>query len=677
MNKIKDIYERRVLHEFQRFVLSRDSTNIRENIYKNMIMNTIYIYSSTDGTLDYEEIKKYIQKDYPIKRLPEIHLDSAIEFLVDDGSVIPINKKFSLSQPIKNKIKKEIKESEEDQNKVIESIENVLKEKLPSIKPHQISLITNNLNLILAESFANNGTITAKILTQSSDSMSKLKSLSGFEKNYCTKILDVVSKEHHNKLDEIFHEMFSNPSEEFSEYLFSMAQSYVYLGVLNIDPQLKNIQKISWSKKKIYLDTNALLHLLFAASPMHDTIHTLVKLTHELGASIFITEKTAVEYEQFIENSKEKYRTITFRPKYASAYDDVRSENPFLSTYMVALSTNSKISLETFSKPFDEYDKLIDSQYNMAIEELDKTIDLESEETSRLKVHLTTNSPWKSNVVVTHDAYNILLVRKLRESGADETGPVAWLLTTDNALGRSEQDTFGKKLPYASVTPDIWLQIISPFVSPTLTIKERSLAFAKLLSTRFKSHKMDMEDFNSFLTLFMDDSKFKVEHLRIIMGNDFVKEKVHELTESISKGEEITFEKFEPIMRKGLASVEDDYNQKFADSSEEHSLEMKKVQKELDEMKQEIDTLKIEKESAEQTAGTFKSQKESAEIEVTKTKSATRFIILAIIVSAIIDIIVFSVLISIPDFLLHYSVIVTIALMGLEAKIIFEIPKRI
>jgi len=676
MTKSVDTDQRRVLHEFQRFVLSRTSTNVRDDLYRDMIINTVYAYSSTDGTLSHTELKKYLQKDYPLKNLPELHINSAIEHLVGEGSIALVNEKLSLSQPIKNKIKKETKESEEEQEKILAYIENTLREKIPLIKDHQISLITNNLHLILAESFANNGTTTAKILTQSGDSMSELKSLSGFEDNYCTKILNVVSKEHHNKLDEVFHELFSNPSEEFSKYLFSMSQGYVYLGVLNIDPQFQKIQKLSWSKKNIYLDTNALLHLLFPSSVMHETIHTLVKLTQELGANVMITEKTAAEYEQFLENSKDKYGSIRFRPKYASAYDDARAENPFLSTYVNALKKDSKLTLNIFSKAFEEYDKLIEAQYNMSIEDIDKTIDLESEETSRLKVHLTIHGPWKSNAVVTHDAYNILLVRKLRESGSDETGPVAWLLTTDNSLGRSERDTFGKELPYASVTPDIWLQIISPFVSPTLTIKERSIAFSKLLSSRFKSHKMDLEDFNVFLTMFMDDSKFNVEHMKIIMGNDFVKEKVHELTEEISQGKEITFEQFEPIMRKGLAAVEDDYNQKFADSAQEHSSEINKVHREIDELKEEIDTLKEEKTAVEKTAGELKSKKEIAEVEIIKTKSSLKYIVFTLIISAIVDIALVYFLSNLPNFPIYYVILAIIAVMGLEAKIIFEIPKH-
>lgn len=671
-----DVNERRVLHEFQRFILSRTSTSVRDDLYKNIIVNTIHAYSSTDGTLSYGELKKCIQKDYPLKNLPEIHIDNAIEYLVGEGNIVLVNEKLSLSQPIKNKIKKEIKESEEEQEKFLSYIENILQEKIPVIKSQQISLITNNLHLILAESFANNGTTTAKILTQSSDGMSELKSLSGFEENYCTKILNVVSKEQHNKLDEIFHDLFSNPSEEFSRYLFSMAQSYVYLGVLNIDPQFQQMQKLSWSKKNIYLDTNALLHLLFTSSQMHETIHTLVKLTRELGANVMITEKTAIEYEQFLENAKEKYGSVRFRPKYASAYDDARSENPFLSTYMNALKKDSNLTLNVFSKAFEEYDKLIESQYNMSIEDIDKTIDLDSEETSRLKVHLTIHGPWKSNAVVTHDAYNILLVRKLRESGSDETGPVAWLLTTDNSLGRSERDTFGKELPYASVTPDIWLQIISPFVSPTLTIKERSIAFSKLLSSRFKSHKMDLEDFNVFLTMFMDDSKFNANHIRIIMGNDFVKEKVHELTEDLSHGKEITFEQFEPIMRKGLAAVEEDYNQKFADSAQEHSSEMNKVHHEIDGLKEEIETLKKEKAIVERTAGELKSEKDTAEVEVIKTKSNLKYIVLTLIVSAIVDFALAYFLNTLSDFPIYYIVLAVLGAMGLEAKIIFEIPKH-
>ena len=48
------------------------------------------------------------------------------------------------------------------------------------------------------------------------------------------------------------------------------------------------------------------------------------------------------------------------------------------------------------------------------------------------------------------------------------------------------------------------------------------------------------------------NSKLSIYGLSWVMI--LLKKKVHELTESISKGEEITFEKFEPIMRKGLGS---------------------------------------------------------------------------------------------------------------------------
>ena len=672
-----DTNQRRILHEFQRFVLSRTSTNVRDDLYKDMIINTIYAHSSTDGILSHIDLKNHLQEDYSLKNLPELHICNAIECLVGEGNIILINEKLSLSQLIKNKLKKDIKESKEEQEKILSNIKNILQEKIPLIKSHQISLIANNLHLILAESFANNGTTTAKILTQSPDGMSELRSLSGFEENYCKKILNVISKEHHNKLDEILHDLFSNPSEEFGKYLFSMAQGYVYLGVLNIDPQFQKIQKLSWSKKKIYLDTNALLHLLFPSSTIHETIHTLVKLTQELGANIMITKETAIEYEQFLEYSKKKYDSIRYRPKYTSAYGDTHSENPFLLTYIAALKKDPRLTLNIFSKAFEEYDKLIESQYNMSIEDTDKAIDFDSEEMSRLKVHLTTNSPSKSNKVVTHDAYNILLVRKLRESGSDETGPVAWLLTTDNSLGRSERDTFGKELPYASITPDIWLQIISPFVSPTLTIKERSIAFSKLLSSRFKSHKMDLEDFNVFLTMFMDDSKFDVEHIRIIMGNDFVKEKTHQLAKEISQGKEITFEQFEPIMRKGLAAVVDDYNQKFADSTQEHTSKMNIVHHKIDELEEEIETLKEDKTTAEKFADELKFDKKIVKDEIIKTKSSFKYIVITLIVSAFVDVIVFSFLNTIPDFPVYYIPLILIGMMGLQTKIIFEIPKHV
>ena len=87
--------------------------------------------------------------------------------------------------------------------------------------------------------------------------------------------------------------------------------------------------------------------------------------------------------------------------------------------------------------------------------------------------------------------------------------------------------------------------------------------------------------------------------------------------------------------------------------------------------------MKIEKESAEKTAGILKSEKESIETEVIKSKSTTKFIVLAIIVSAIIDIVVFFVLWSMSDIPVYVSIVVIVGLLGVEAKVVMGIPKRL
>ena len=141
--------------------------------------------------------------------------------------------------------------TDELESKLKETISKSLKEKIPGITNQQIDLIINNLAIVLGTTFANYGSVAAKIIGEGLEGMTELKKSTAFQEIYKQKILKIIPVIYHKDLDKLFNDLFSNPSEEFSEYLFSMAQSYVILEILNIDPELKNMQKMSWSKKNI------------------------------------------------------------------------------------------------------------------------------------------------------------------------------------------------------------------------------------------------------------------------------------------------------------------------------------------------------------------------------------------------------------------------------------------
>ncbi len=604
-------------------------------------------------------MKNHLETDYNITKIPDLHLKNAIDNLTEAGVLSIINQKLDISQVKRNEIKKSLKETRDLENQIKDDILKSLHEKIPSISTQQCELILEKLSILLGTTFARYGTTSARILTEGMHKLTELKKQKGFQEIYQNTLLSIISEDLRDDLDKFFNEYFGNPDEKVSIYLFSRAQSYVYFKILNLDPDLQSFQKDAWAKKYIYLDTNTFMDLIFEDSTSHNTIETIIAETQNLGAQILITEKTAIEFESSIENSKRKYNNFRVNPKFTSTYKNAQKTSQFLSTYSHELLKNPKLTMETFYKRYQEFKSLMDSKYNIILEELDKDIDLEDEDALRLKTQILNFGIYKNSELVNHDAYNILRVHKLRDNKPDVTGHKTWLLTTDYGLPRAERGRYGQDFIYASVTPEIWLQMISPFVAPETTINNRSIAFTKLLSSNFKSHKIPLEDLSNLLSIFWNTEGIDQKHLEIIIGNDFIKEHLLEMRESLDKGEEISLAKFEPMMKKGLELIQEDFDKKIDDTSSEHKKEMGKMQTTIDELNQMIQKLSDDKTKTEG--------------ESIKIKSSFKYVILAIIGSIVVDIVFYLGLNSIPNFEIQYVIIPIIGLIGIESTIIFKL----
>jgi predicted nucleic acid-binding protein len=655
-------YNKQKLLELQRFVLDRKTTNTRIELYEHMITTTILQHEDNEGTITYNDLKKNIEEDFGIKNIPDLHLKEAINILVEKDDVSMINHKLNLSQVKRNEIKKNLKEMCDLEDKIRTNLFQALQKSIPSISEQQCKKILENLSILLGTTFAKYGSTAARILTEGINRISKLKKQNGFQDMYEKQILSIVSKDVRNNLDEFFNEFFGNPTEEVAKFLFSRAQSYVYFEILNLDPDLQIFEKESWSQKQIYLDTNALMDLIFEGSTLHNTIETLVKETQRLGASIIVTNKTGDEFRASIENSKNKHHNFRVKTKFASFYENAQRQSQFLSTYSHELIKNPKLTIGTFFKRYQEFESIADSKYGITLEETDKEIDLDSEEAVRLKAQISTYAMYKPPELVNHDTYMILRVHKLRDKKTDLTGHKAWMLTTDHSLPVAERGRYGKNFIYASVTPEIWLEIISPFVSPEITIKDRSYAFTKLLSTNFKSHKIPLNDLSTLLSIFWNTEGIDQKHLEIIIGNDFIKQQLADIQKSIDKGEDPPLEKFEPMLKKGLELIQEDFDEKLHETKNEHKQEMNSMQKTITELKDLIENLTIEKKNVEKKFET--------------TKSSYKYVILAIIGSTIIDIALHLGLRSIPEIDIVYTIIPVFVLLGIQVTIIFKIKPK-
>jgi len=201
-------YERRLYLETQQFVLDRKTTDVRLELYQHMITYSIFDHAQSDGTLDHKNLLEFIGKDYHIKKIPELHIQEAIETLMEKKEIEIVNQRLSLSQIKRNEIKKSLKNTENREVKIKTNLSNSLKKRIPDITEQQVSLILNNFSLLLGTTFAKFGSISARILTQGTNRIGELKKRPGFQEIYQKKILNVVKQQHHKELDKLFNEFF-------------------------------------------------------------------------------------------------------------------------------------------------------------------------------------------------------------------------------------------------------------------------------------------------------------------------------------------------------------------------------------------------------------------------------------------------------------------------------------
>lgn len=596
---------RKLIHILQQFVLNRDSEDLRQEIYEFMIMSVIY-HNNPERGLEKHEISSMIEKDFQLSGIPPLQIDEAISRLATKQDIKKIKNFFILSEKKRKKL--------ETTNTDICSLENAvyteLKTKIQSILPDklhpQIDSLIENLHGILGKLFAKYGIEAAKIYVDKNcaKNMKDLQNFS-FSEMYNKDILKSIPEAYHNELDILFYDFFSNPSPEVSKFLFSTARSFVLVQILNADPNLQEMLKLSWSKKRIYLDTNVIINLLFGGSNRAEATRILIENTSKLQVKLLISKKTISEFMNWLELRKKKYAGFRFPSKnLAEALGEVREEDPFFTIYSETLKNNSGTNMGKFCKQYEHPDILLENKYAVTIEPVVKSIE-ESPNIKELKNRISIEAirP-KSDAVAEHDAYSILRVRQLRSSSSsDELGPSTWFLTVDSTLGRAEQEFFNDTKIPSSITVDIWFQIISNFISPSANIEQTSIAFTKLIGSYFNSHKRSIEDYLNFVDVLTNESEYSIKQLKKIVGDDYIAEKLRKRHDKLDSGEKPSDEELRSIVAdiqktakteldKTIEELKTTQKQEIAKIKVEHTNEIEKISKKIDSLIQKNKRMK-------------------------------------------------------------------------------------
>lgn len=172
----------------------------------------------------------------------------------------------------------------------------------------------------------------------------------------------------------------------------------------------------------------------------------------------------------------------------------------------------------------------------------------------------------KSAVVAEHDAYHLLLTRKLREKDARSSGlgPRIWFLTFDQSLLCVDKEInvllgTERELP-SSIECWAWTDLISPFFGGTVAHESPGEAFAYLMKTNFRAlpSKVSTKKLISIASN-IDLEGYSVEEVAAIANDEFVDQYMKDLTKAkwlkIEPAKEVAKQKIDTRVQEVVAGV--------------------------------------------------------------------------------------------------------------------------
>lgn len=572
------------------------SSDVRSELYENLIARAIIDHAKSDHTLPYDIMLTHLEKDNHLANIPQLHVTNAITNMIEKKILTKDDQMLTISEEHENQTNKNIDEMDELRNSILNELKNKINEKIPDLDSAKMNLLLENFEDLLSSTFAKYGITLAKIFMEKSKSVKSIKGLRGFSEGYVDTIQQIVPENKRNTLDKIFNQYFFKPSDNLSKYLYALAQSYILIEILNVDPELKKIQELAWKRKKIYIDTNVLIPLLFEKHDEHESICMIIQNTIKLGAKIIVSETTASEFENKLSNFKKEHNTAAIE-KRLSFLEQVEHNDGILDTYLDEKSRIPGLSIANFCIKYENYPMLL-TKLGIEIEDdYTKSIE-EHNELEELQTKIKSHSQRKTVQTAFHDAYHILKVLELRkESHGDEIGPIFWFLTADHSLQKVEREMFGEQEIFASIMAEVWINLISNFLSPNITIDFGNKAFTKLLSSNFISHKIKHQDLTNLMTVFMNDDQFTNDELRIIIGDTFAKNTLRQIKKVLDEGEELTLDKVKPFIDRMKQLLTEDFEQKRKTDKIEHDEQVGALEKKLNILEGELGVVKEESQS--------------------------------------------------------------------------------
>jgi len=529
---------KRALMKLQVFVLNRETDEIRDELYDYLLMIAL---KSADEKLSENEIISNIENNLGIKKVSKDKIKEALKRLEEREYINPNQTysgvKYSLSANKQTELDEHEEEYETNRMDIEQKLISNIKERFGKLDMKEKRGIISDFRNVLGILFREQGIgpnirdigFAGKILNHKTDDYDYFV---GMDFQLLLEKIVVSSENEELKNIEmgVIKDLILNQNIEMSKYLYSLAQSYYILEILNFDPECNMLLKENFSKNVVYLDTNVTISLLIN-NDFHLGIKKLIELTKDLGINVLYTKRTEEEYFDVLDHSNNSYQEYKTKINklHNRTYHKLEKIFPsiFFTDFFSKKYENPTLKWDAYYMKLKQQTRsILKNVYNISIDEKSYEGMYTESEMDELTSLVIAQGSKKNKKTAEHDAYHLLLMEKLREKEEESSViPNYWFITCDRSLYYVNREYFGEGSVHMSIYFQKWIEMISTLLAPDIANKDCMEVFNDLLIRRLtRVPPVITFDKLKLIGPWMDDEDLTTEEIAKTMGSHYVME---------------------------------------------------------------------------------------------------------------------------------------------------------
>ena len=531
------------LSEIFHLIIPRRSCSLIKDCQEGIVKSIIF--NAGNPGMNVSSILEEIRKQSTLKALPRHIIEATVESLCKNGELRKEDEKYFLKEEEFKRMAEIIKERKKSLENVESEIYTRIEREGPSYIKSSKTAIRIFRDLVSNFLYAESRFITDMLACKEDvyEPASPLEILDTILSN----VRDINTRE---VIRRSIVGTFESVRKEIIHIFYRAVLNLVCLEMLSIDPSGSMWRKGDFSGKTVILDTNVLLALVLRDHPQHEVTNDVISITSRLGVNFVFTERTKREWLEVLEKANQRFRFLnSTRPSLLGKVEDI-----FIRSYFKKREDDPSLRWHEYYSQMKRIESLVNvwgiqpyeekEEYTSDAEGLRVLEDL-SDEVYRSGRRRLDARFIKSKSVSEHDAYHLLLVRRLREkSPSDSFGPSCWFLTYDVSLIEADRAlNMLLKSPHAApsiLLMDTWFLISSLFLKADIEEKKLARVFVELFRSYFVtppgglSASMIVEVLNPYLSY----KSLSDDDLKAVLENEDVKRLYFELRDARSSDPE-------------------------------------------------------------------------------------------------------------------------------------------